>query len=103
MGRFLCPRRLLWGRSFKFALAGACMGFVFLTSSPAFAPDLKAWEASINPQTKERHIPIDLWSGMGTAAEPLIAGGGQEIDYTIDKVIASVRKLWRSSALRASF
>jgi hypothetical protein len=35
--------------------------------------------------------------------EPLIAGSGQEIDYTIDKIVASVRKLWRSNALRASF
>jgi hypothetical protein len=27
------------------------------------ALDLKAWKASINPQTNERYIPVELWAG----------------------------------------
>jgi hypothetical protein len=32
-------------------------------STGAAALDLKAWEASINPQTKQRYIPVELWAG----------------------------------------
>lgn len=34
-----------------------------LFSSPGVALDLKSWEASIDPQTKERYIPVELWAG----------------------------------------
>jgi hypothetical protein len=33
-----------------------------LTTSAA-ALDLQTWEASVNPQTKERFIPVELWAG----------------------------------------
>ena len=30
---------------------------------PVCAADSRIWEASINPQTKERYIPVELWAG----------------------------------------
>ena len=38
-------------------------GVVILFSNSVDAFDLKAWESSINPQTKERYIPVELWAG----------------------------------------
>jgi hypothetical protein len=32
-------------------------------STPAVALDMKAWEGSTNPETKERYIPVELWAG----------------------------------------
>ena len=34
-----------------------------LISERAIALDPKAWEASINHQSKERYIPVELWAG----------------------------------------
>jgi len=34
-----------------------------LVSAPAIALDLSAWSGSINPETKERYIPVELWAG----------------------------------------
>jgi hypothetical protein len=48
---------------FKLCLACSMAGFAAFISAPASAVDLKAWEASINPETKERYIPIELWAG----------------------------------------
>jgi hypothetical protein len=53
-------RHINW---FKFSLAGLCAGAVALVSSSAVALDLSAWKASINPETKERYIPVELWAG----------------------------------------
>ena len=36
---------------------------VLLAGSPQAAADSQVWEASINSQTKERYIPVDLWAG----------------------------------------
>jgi hypothetical protein len=38
-------------------------GAAIVASASAFALDLKAWEASTNPETKERYIPVELWAG----------------------------------------
>ena len=35
-----------------------------LAGSPVAAADSSVWEASINPQTKERYIPVELWAGV---------------------------------------
>jgi hypothetical protein len=35
-----------------------------LASSSMAAADSNVWEASINPQTKERYIPVELWAGV---------------------------------------
>jgi len=42
----------------------ACLiaGSLLLISSFAHALDLKAWAASISPQTNERYIPVELWA-----------------------------------------
>jgi hypothetical protein len=38
-------------------------GFISLPSATALAIDLRPWEDSTNPATKERYIPVELWSG----------------------------------------
>ena len=39
-------------------------GFLAVPSSvPAIAADIKAWDDSINRETKERYIPVELWAG----------------------------------------
>ena len=45
--------------------SGACLiaGCLVVISPFAHALDLKAWKASINPQTHERYIPVELWAG----------------------------------------
>jgi hypothetical protein len=54
-------RRLVNG--FKNFLVSFVAGVVLLTSTAAAAFDIKAWEESINPETKERYIPVELWAG----------------------------------------
>jgi hypothetical protein len=39
------------------------IGFTVLASTSARAADSNVWETSINPQTKERYIPVELWTG----------------------------------------
>jgi hypothetical protein len=36
-----------------------------IASAPAtaIAIDMRAWEDSTNPETKERYIPVELWAG----------------------------------------
>jgi len=36
---------------------------LLLAGSPVAAAESNVWEASINPQTKERYIPVELWAG----------------------------------------
>jgi hypothetical protein len=48
--------RHVWSILFLMGASG-----VFPTTS--FPVDLKAWETSINPLTKERFIPVELWAG----------------------------------------
>jgi hypothetical protein len=48
---------------FKISLAGLLAGTVALASIAALALDMKAWEGSITPHTKERYIPVELWAG----------------------------------------
>src|SRR5207249_5418595 len=48
---------------FKISLPGLLAGGLALVSTSALALDIKAWEESINPETKERYIPVELWSG----------------------------------------
>jgi hypothetical protein len=44
--------------------AACLIAWVLAFSSPSSAAlGLKAWEASINPEGKERYIPVELWSG----------------------------------------
>ena len=38
-------------------------GIIALAANPGLALDLKAWDAATNPETKERYIPVELWSG----------------------------------------
>jgi hypothetical protein len=44
------------------ALALLLMGVTILSTTSS-AADVKAWEESINSQTKERYIPVELWAG----------------------------------------
>src|SRR5713226_1628334 len=44
-------------------LLGLLAGLIALAAKTSLAVDLKAWEASTNPETKERYIPVELWSG----------------------------------------
>ena len=37
--------------------------FLSLASDPVTAADPNVWEASINSQSKERYIPVELWTG----------------------------------------
>ena len=54
-------RRLLgW---FEFFFTGFLAGVLALPSAPAVAVDMKVWEESINRETKERYIPVELWAG----------------------------------------
>ena len=39
------------------------IGFTVLGSTSAWATDSNVWETSINPQTSERYIPVELWTG----------------------------------------
>ena len=39
------------------------MGLTVVATTSVSAADIKAWEASINSQTKERYIPVELWAG----------------------------------------
>ena len=39
------------------------IGFLIVTAISARAVDPNVWEASINPQNKERFIPVELWTG----------------------------------------
>jgi hypothetical protein len=50
-------------RWYKSPLLVCFAGFVALVCASAFALDIKAWEDSTNPETKERYIPVELWSG----------------------------------------
>ena len=45
------------------SLALLLMGLTVLAATSVSAADIKAWEASINSQTKERYIPVELWAG----------------------------------------
>jgi hypothetical protein len=48
-------------RSFCALLAGS--GFITLPYAVALALDLNVWEIATNLETKERYIPVELWSG----------------------------------------
>jgi len=48
---------------FKISLPGLLAGGLAFVSTSALALDIKAWEESINPETKERYIPVELWPG----------------------------------------
>jgi hypothetical protein len=44
-------------------LAPLLMVFTALAATSVSSADIKAWEASISSQTKERYIPVELWAG----------------------------------------
>src|SRR2546427_8067108 len=48
---------------FKISLPGLLAGGLAFVSTSALALDIKAWEESTNPETKERYIPVELWAG----------------------------------------
>jgi len=48
---------------FKTPLLVFLAWFIALGSAAPFALDIKAWEAATNPDTKERYVPVELWSG----------------------------------------
>ena len=48
---------------FECSFAGFLAGLLTLTSAPAVAVDMKVWEESINRETRERYIPVELWAG----------------------------------------
>jgi hypothetical protein len=48
---------------FTIGLPGLIAGVITFAATPASALDPKVWEASTNPETKERFIPVELWSG----------------------------------------
>jgi hypothetical protein len=48
---------------FEIALAGLVAGFVVLAVDAAVGFDMKAWDGSTNPETKQRYIPVELWAG----------------------------------------
>jgi hypothetical protein len=54
-------RTLLW--RFKMSLPGLLVVAIASPSAPAPAFDFKVWEGSINRDTKERYIPVELWAG----------------------------------------
>jgi hypothetical protein len=43
--------------------ASFLLGITVPAASSAQAVDSSVWEASINSQTKERFIPVELWTG----------------------------------------
>jgi hypothetical protein len=45
------------------SIALLLMGLTVLSTTSVSAADINAWEASINSQTKERYIPVELWAG----------------------------------------
>jgi hypothetical protein len=47
----------------KISLAHLMAGAVAPICIPTIAADMKAWEDSINLATKERYIPVELWTG----------------------------------------
>ena len=47
----------------EISFAGFLAGVMSLTSAPAVAADIKVWEESVNRETKERYIPVELWAG----------------------------------------
>jgi hypothetical protein len=44
-------------------LAGFLAGVMLFALGVAAGFDMKAWEGSTNPETKERYIPVELWAG----------------------------------------
>jgi hypothetical protein len=50
-------------RFLNVSLAGLLTGVVALVAASAAAFDIKAWQGSTNPETKERYIPVELWAG----------------------------------------
>ena len=48
-------------RRFEIALAGLVAAVLTVDAAAGF--DMKAWEGSTNPETKERYIPVELWAG----------------------------------------
>jgi hypothetical protein len=46
-------------------ITSSLLFLIFLTAatSSVRAADINIWEASINPQSKERYIPVELWAG----------------------------------------
>jgi hypothetical protein len=53
-------RILTWSKN---ALPYLLAGIIASAANTALALDLKAWEAATNPYTKQRYIPVELWSG----------------------------------------
>jgi hypothetical protein len=49
---------------FKISSVSFLARVVLLTSTSADALDMKAWEGSINPETKERYISVELSSRL---------------------------------------
>jgi len=45
------------------ALLGLLVGVMAFAPALAAVIDVKAWQDSINPETKERFIPVELWAG----------------------------------------
>ena len=50
-------------KQLKTSLPGLLAWFMALAPASAIALDIKAWEVATNPETKERYIPVELWSG----------------------------------------
>jgi hypothetical protein len=49
---------------FLLGLGLAASGLSVLPPAAGFALDLKGWEGATNRETKERFIPVELWSGL---------------------------------------
>jgi hypothetical protein len=47
----------------KISLTVLLAGLMTSLSASALALDIRAWEGSINPGTKERYVPVELWAG----------------------------------------
>ena len=50
-------------RRVKTILSALLAGLIALVAASASALDTNAWNSSINTETKERYIPVELWSG----------------------------------------
>src|SRR5690348_8813453 len=59
----------------------AASGLIALMPAAAFTFDLKVWEGSINPETKERFIPVELWIGAEWDGKPVVTLSKADLEF----------------------
>ena len=84
---------------FKTSLLAFLAGFIVSGSAPALALDLKVWKASTNPETKERYIPVELWSGAEWDGKQELKMPKVDASYTHSE-LGRTERYWVFSMLR---